>query len=143
MAIETPNRLAASIVFWFAEVDEQPPDQNNDFTLIITAINAVNSIQTLDTDTLQTGFYLELQEKIPPEQGAWFISGTAESDIAQAGFTPLVAATGVPAIDALLETDGNFLCYQPDLDALYGMMSVSMWQMSPTENEIPVELPVL
>jgi hypothetical protein len=143
MAIETPNRLAASIVFWFAEIDAEPPDLSNDFELVITAINAVKSIQTLDTDTLTQGFFLELQEPIPPEQGAWFIHGTAYEDISLAGFTPTVTETGIPSIDALINTDGNWIAFQPDLDASYGMMGVSMWQMTATENELPVELPAL
>lgn len=140
MALETPNRLAASIVFYFAEIDAQPPGLDNPFTLTISAIEGVNSLETVTPDTLADGFFLELHDKITPDVGCFFASGTFEQDAPFAGFTPFAQLPG-GAADAFAQTEGNFLM-QADLDTLYGMLSVACWTVTPTDAELPVEIPV-
>lgn len=139
MALETPNRLAASVVFYFAEVDAEPPALDNDFTLTITAANGILSLDTLVADTLDDGFVLRLQEKIRPEFGSFFMSGTFYQDAVGCGFTPTLTDLGIPA----LEEEGNFFCLAPDLDSLFGMISVSCWEVPRIASaELPITIPI-
>lgn len=139
MALETPNRMAASIVFYFAEIDGEPPGLDNaDFLLTITASNAVNSLQVLTPDTLAGGFVLDLQEKIRPEFGSFFLQGTFYQDALGCGFTP----TLIPVANPLLDEEGNWFCLSPDLDSDFGMISVTCWEVPRIASaELPITLP--
>lgn len=144
MAIETPNRLTASIVFYFAEENAEPPAFANPATITITAINGITALQVVDEDPndLDDGFFLVLQEKIRPEHGAFFMSGIAQDTAQRVGFTPFAELSGDPNAVQFETTEGDFLCYEPVLPSPFGQISVACWSITPTNTPLPVSIPV-
>lgn len=142
MSLETPNSLAASIMFSFAEASALPPGLDNDFLLDITGIQGVIAMQPVVDGTLVSGFLLDLQDKITPDIGSYQINGFDPLSCTRVGFTPIAQLTGVAAVDDLAnEADGNFLVADPDLGFGYGEVGISLWTNTPTEEVIPFNLP--
>lgn len=138
MALETPNRLAASARFFYALAGALPPP-NDDAILTLTAAEGIASLQVPPAEgvfsgTIADGFYMELMHPVEPGNATWMMCGAPTHPIPNddiCGLTPLpvlITDGTTPTIVEWADTLGNFLCLLPELDGDYGWWGVGIWE---------------
>lgn len=150
MALETPNRLAGSILFFFADTDALPPALSNDPQAVITAQEGIAAFHLMPDEAPFTGeptegFFLELMHPVNVGQSSWFFSGppgqqATDGSMTFTGSTPVVENpnTGVATVDDWAATNGNFLCLNPDVSQQYGWFGVAIWEIPRVQDaELP------
>lgn len=147
MSLETPNSLAASLVFWYALEGELPPGLDNAEQLVITAADGILSLRTVGEPApeLLEGFYVELQHPVVPENGTYFLTGYEQGNwLPTTGFTPFpVDLAAAPAsVVEQSQTQGNFLLYNNEPEQPFGLVQLAMWTTPPTQTALPVALPI-
>jgi hypothetical protein len=146
MALETPNRMAASINFFFADANQIPPDLNNDTEFVITALEGVEEVFLVDDDDPSEGFFLQLQNPVNVAQASWFVSGppggaATDGSPLVIGATPLSVDPGAgDPVDEWAASNGNFLALSPVLDQTWGWFGVAIFEIPRVDD---AELPAL
>lgn len=146
MSLETPNSLAAFLVFFYAAEGELPPGNDNPEQIVITAAEGIKSLQVIgEPPTIEDGFFVELLNPITPDIGTYFLTGYEEAmSLETTGFTPFpVEFGGAPvSVAAQSQSVGNFLLAEAEPEEDFGLVQLAMWTTPPTENELPVTLPI-
>ena len=145
MALETPNRMAASILFFYAETDAIEPGSEDVQT--ITAIDGITALEfppeSIGGEPPGGGFYLVLQEPVSSDEGIWFGQGF-NIDSPTQSLTPFAVDpdTGEDWYDDRAATNGNWLAVSPfEQDATIGFIGIGIFKLPRTDEAIPT-LPI-
>lgn len=146
MALETPNRMAASILFFYAESDAIAPGSEDVQT--ITALDGITALEfppeSIAGEPPGGGFYLVLKEPVSSDEGIWFTQGI-NPDFASQSLTPFAVDpdTGEDWFDDRAATNGNWLAIAPvEVDISIGFIGVGIFKLPRTDAAIPT-LPIV
>lgn len=143
MSLETPNRLGASVVFFYALEFSLPPLFDNPEQVTITAAVGMSKLELIadegEPPSLFGGFLVTLLNKITPDIGTWFMTGMPSNGSDYIGFTP--SPIDMEDVEASAQ-EGDWINIEPEVSAPIGLISVTMWTTPPTDAQLPVELPI-